>query len=1140
MASTLDDLLANAGARIEFTAVIEGFPYVLTSGDPGAAVTAYADSDDFSGYADFVDGVAGLSVMWNGDQRVTPWKPFTEPGIVRLSVVPGALGSTGLVSDVVGETVFKRTGGTETAITAAVDCNDTSITTLRADDFGATGNVYLGPETMAYSSRDTGTDVFTISTRGLYPAFATDTDSRFARTHKPLTSSENDIGIPPLVSSEPRTWVGRWVAIYVHANRDGVLDHANLDGSGAHLAFAGTIEGVEDVDGATVLECVDVRKRIYGTRLNRDPFRARLLEGCYLATGDYLGVSTVRDTTTATGNALTVVAGAPASVNEIQTGTYTVHELAAAINVWLTAERAASRIQHNVTFDAVIDDGSGSRGRMTVVDPNAAAAIRRVLIGGTVSWARALDFMGWNGEIASVQASQTDTFTTGRAPLRVQIYTGSQAINTLAEPRGTWVSQYTTLPADLRDPVVGYDGIVRIGKAGYLKAKRVSDTLFYFTAQGLSAFFPDGGFDPNTSIKLTVDDDVDLDVSQVIVMESTFKTLLLSVLLSTGTNGFNSATYDTLTEPLGCAIPYSILGADFIEEVGDVNGADAPFAAVIDGPVSFHELFNADFVLRRLFFVWGAGRLRLKSWATPSSAYAATTLTEATKASPSSTTDKNRAAMSEVADYFNVVTINHNLMADGKYADSLILRDAVSIREHGERATTINARNTFRRFANFGSPLDDVISQFAGFFGLTSRPWQIVKRSIDFNKFESTYPGVVLSVTDGYIRNPATGLRYSNQTASGGLSGFPGMVVAQSFDWGGVEAGRDGGRPVMRPAAGEVEVMISPRRTIAVYGPCAQVDDTAATSGYVAGTKVLTCYAHEHSEATDVADATRFVAGDNVKVLEIDPSVPGSALSWSDTVASQTGNTITLTTGLAGWDTTKKYRVIFDTYGTSTTTQKAYCYQADDADGLVENTVQAYAFGYFGSSQVHLQTASTGQEVPARYATDAYGDGKSLDVGYERDAARLVNNLINYKTAPQQPTAYSETYGYSGAGTWQLVECTPIFLGMGGLVAGLTRLMSVAPRLRSTTGGTASVRVTLSRRRPSGASRDDVVRVGPYVSATFSTTSTTASISTANTLDISHCKLTDTLLGGVNWLYVEVNSIAEYHGMARCKLGALG
>ena len=94
--------------------------------------------------------------------------------------------------------------------------------------------------------------------------------------------------------------------------------------------------------------------------------------------------------------------------------------------------------------------------------------------------------------------------------------------------------------------------------------------------------------------------------------------------------------------------------------------------------------------------------------------------------------------------------------------------------------------------------------------------------------------------------------------------------------------------------SGEVELLLLPVNRIAAYVPCADVDDTAAGSGYNAGTKVLTLYAHRYSESSEDADAPHFAATYKVRIVERDPADPTAPLTWDDTVASQTGNTVTL------------------------------------------------------------------------------------------------------------------------------------------------------------------------------------------------------------------------------------------------------
>jgi hypothetical protein len=1154
MGTTYDALFANNAVSVQTTAVIEGFPYILTDREPSLALTAY-DGSATASLSDFANSgiaVGGLSVHWDMHQRCSPWKPFTDPSMVKISLVP-ALDSDGAMSDAVGVAVFKRTGGTETHITVAADCNDTAVTCQRVDDFAASGYLYAGAERLHFSSKDTGTDTFTMDARGSCSVFGVNGGGSFAHTHKPASASE--FSIQPKIGTEPRTWVGRWIAIWIHA-RTGTtsIDVPDHNQAGAHLAFAGRIVSVEDVDGATVFTAEDVRRKILESSILRDPFRARVKEGVRLSVGSAFSVGTERQvgggaTTVLNGTNLTVVSGAPANSNEVQAGTYTVDALGEVLNEWLSGEKLAARILFNLRYEAMYQDASGGiRGRLVYNDPTSTAGLRREVTIGATSIGH-LQFLGWSsGGIAAEGNSRDGDVVSDSVPLRAWLWVQNTLANSrmdLDSPRGTWAAQTDLLPQALRDPANLINGVLHVKGVGYLRAGRISDTQFYFSPTGMDGFFTGNAaaFQANAggAFAVTVEDDVSLDVEQVLILHSTFKNLLLQILLSTGTSTFNDSTYDILSEPLGCAIPYSILGADFVAEVAALDCAEMPLTAIVRKTTRFGELFEADFILRRIFFTWGLGRLRIGKWATPASNFSSYTLTETSKCAPSGTVEAQRSQSSEDDDFYNIVHVKFNSDADGNLADELTLIDASSVRDHGERPFTINARNTVRQVGDVATPIDELVSLFAGYFTYTSRPWQVIKRSIDFNRFEATYPGTLLSLTDKYIRDPATGLRYSHNTATGGLSGVPGMVISHRFDWGGAEAGHDGARPVTRPPAGDVEIMLSPGRTMTTYVPCAQVDDTQANAGYNAGSKVLTCYAHEHTESSESADATFFVATDKVLVIEMDPATAASAQSWSDTVASQTGNTITLTTGLAGWDSSKKYRVIYDSYSTCTTAQKAKTFQADDAGGLVADTVQAYGFSYYpGIQGVTSIAAVLATETPSRHATNAYGDGKAYDVGYERDAARLANNLIGYRRSRQQPTMYSEVRNFNagapGSVTWQLIEMQPIYVGIGEL-GHRTRLLTVAPRMRSTDGSTAEVRVRLCRLRPTGTTMYDVSFLDPYQSATFTATSTTFAVSTAQTLNISHLKLSDALNGGWGWLTVEVKTKTELTGLAKCVLG---
>lgn len=1154
MGTTLDMLNGadgTSGGVLVFTAAIEGMEWVLTTGDAEAAWTAHNNSVIYPA------AYSGLSVGWDIDQQVSPWKPMIEPTMLKLTVVPAAgyVDGTGpvAVSDVVGETVFRRSGGVETHLVTAIDCDDTSIVGQRVDDFAASGSLFMGSETAFYSSRDTGTDTFSVSTRGAYPAAFTSGATGFARPHKPTTytTPQQNVALNPIISSQPRTWIGRWVSVWIHRNVAGVLDIPFPDNSAAHLAFAGQIVGVEDVEGATVFTCEDVRRKINETVIMRDPFRARIREGVRLIAGNEFSVKTWRQVsggsgTTGDGNNLVVVPSGAAGANQVDAGTYSATELVEVLNEWLQSEKAATRILFNIRIEALYQDADGRiRGRATYNDPTTTAnLLRDVDINCTAPYY--LRFLGWsNGSIGIGGHDNDESSVSDGPPWRVAFNTeATLSTLSLEQIRGEWISQITLLPQALRDPSGLVQGLLRVGTLGYMRAGHSGDnTQFRYTVQGLEGFFPGNaaaftGTSDNPII-VTAEDDLSLEVEQVLLLNASFKTLLLQMLISTGTATFNHATYDVLVEPISCAIPYSYLSDSFVDEVEALECADMDLTCLVRKPTRLAELFEADFILRRCFMVWAGGRLCMRSWATPLSAFASTTLNETTKATPTGTTDKQRSHVSESDDFKNVIKIRFSPDADGNFQDEITLIDQSSVRDHGERSITINARNTFRQSGAVGSPLDELVALFAGYMPVTSRPWQVIRRSVDYQRFDPCAPGATVSFTDKYVRSPATGLRYDHRTGTGGLSGHPAMVLGQRFSWGGTEPGRDGAPPNVNVAAGEVDLMIQSGRSQAAYVPCAQFDEGSSNAGYVVGTKTITCHAHKFTESSESADASFFPATYKVFITEIDDETPQT---WQDTVASQTGNTIVLTTGLAGYDNTKRHVIMGDAYGTAIAAQRANCYQADDADGLIVDTAQAYGFGWFGSQQgtPGVATSEAANAVqPALIASGAYGDGRPLDVWYDINAARMLHCFLDYASAPQQPTAYasSELRNFTGGGTWQLVEMQPIFVGMQELLSQSISL-SVAPRLRSTSGATAEVRIRLCRLRPSGTTRDDVDFLLPYQEATFSTTSTTFSIPTAQTLSITHLKLTDGLLGGVGFLTVEIKTATEYTGLGRCAIGA--
>ena len=1140
MGTTLTAL--NTGySAVTFVAVIEGFPYVLTSGDPDATFAAF-DGSTVSGLNDIDDAIGGLTVDWGGmSQMVDPWKPLGDAPTLRLVVAPGR-GSQlyGDVTDIVGETIHKRQGGHETlmAAGASVDCNDLTLNGRHSSGFAASGVVYVGPEAMVYTSV-TGGGAFTISKRGYCSPFQTASGARFARTHKatdPTATTGDPVGVtvPPMISDEPRNWIGKWVGVWILRNSGGTLDHVEE----GHLAFAGVIASVGSDDaGRTVIELDHALTKMQDTVIHRDQYRATLVEGCNLTVGQQFGCTTQVITTASTvknADALTVVSGTPASVNEIQAGRYTCQQIADAVNEWLRSEKAATNIDLHCQYTAFFSDASGGiRARWEYQDPAAGTTWN----GAALIWPddQVAEFMGWTDVSVSAGGAVASGTVSPRPPLRWvrQIGLTGAADIELTNPRGTWVSQNATLPVSITGGSTTVDGVIKVDGIGYLSAAYTSDTAMSVSTTG-GVYF-DAAYPP---AMITVESDATLEVTQVIVMEGTFKALLMRLIASTGTSTFNG-TFDTLAEPLGCAIPYSILGADFEADLDALENSDKAACIIIEKPLRFGDLLAADFKLRWATLVWGQGRIQCKAWSTPLAGYASTTIGESSKAVPAGTRDKQRSSsIEDLSAIFNVVKFEYGADSDGRLRDDISIVDLTSARDYGSRAITIAARNASQRGPSAES-IGELIASFSGTMAMFSRPFFRIRRPMAVSHFEQLVPLTIVAYTDPHLRNPDTGLR--------GVTAWPAIVLGSSFDWGGVETGIDG-QPRVVPPSGEVTLMLRPRIVAGKYSPACKIDDTASSGGYSAGYNAAVpgfkVYTGTYSDGG--TDSSYFAANDYIRIIEIDPSVAASPTTWTAQISgTPTSTEINLKAALAApaWDAAKKYIIVPDTYSAVQASQQDKTFQADDADGLVENSRNPFGLSVLGSSQDPSFTLHAATTIPSRPSTYAYGDGKPLDVAYEFQAAELANNMVSYKTAPICPEVYTDTRAHSGTGTKLLTDVAIVGIGEGRLPAPLTRKYYVAPRMRSTDGNTATIRVSLCKLWPQGDSLEDAIIPEPYASVTFTTTSTTFVIPTAQGLDVRHCNSSPGILGGVGFLCVELvkggSSNVEYEGLALSRLGPL-
>lgn len=1121
MATTYDALVSGENVAIDTCITIEGFSYVLTTGSATSAVAAYAASD-------WTAALSGVSCFWKLSGDLHPWEPFRAGGGNFSFAVQDADGL-----DVFGIATHKKTATGTSILASDVSPAATTATVLRSDDFASAGHVYVGAEAIKYDTNDTGTETFDDLTRGFWSPFTTSSGARFARSHR-VNSTIPGINLAPDVTDIPTEWVGKWVAVRLHRRLGSTADTV----AESHLAYVGQIASVRDSeDGQTVVECKHVLDILAETPVFREPWKASLREGVWLRQGVQFTLDTQRvvigvgTNTGGSADPLLVVPSSAAGAYEIDEGFYTAGQVQFFLNRWMAAAYAASDTVLATTFTARINTTEGIRSRVEWSDGSAGSAVRSGELKTNASWVA--QFFGWDLLTQQFGGLATSGFNySANEPTRIAtIVTDSASEVEYNGAQGSWFDQDAYLPTVLA--AGGFTkGIVKVGGSYYLAGTPTAGVIELRRSDALNKL---AGVTP---APFGASGSGVLEIQQVLVLEGSFFGQFLAFLFSTGAAGFNSPNWDVWPEHVGLGIPYSIFSSSFEAELAAAPSAGTQRTTVIEKATTFADLFEWAFTLRHLQPVWGNGRVSLTGWATPTSG-ATLTITEAMKHVPVGQRD-NSIPVAEQSDRYlrNVIKIDYDrLPFQDTYQSSHTIDHKKSQNASGARPITIKARDAVSGGGLLGENLSALLPSFIAGLSFLTRPIHIVRVPVSFSQFITHSPGQTVLFTDTFLRDPSTGTR--------GVTGKPALIIGAWYDWGG---GETNGKP--RAPQGELTLMLFPGRSLAPYTATAHVQSVAAGGG---GTSVVTCHAHRYSESSDPVDVSRFAANYIVRIRERDPSNPAAPQEWQPvTVVSVNAGANTMTVGdtLAGFDPTKNYVVEFSEYTNldPLLAQDDSCFQADDADALVQDLREAYAYAYFGVGQVSTFTAADpATDLPERHVESSFGDGAPLSTGDAFAIARNLNNAVNYGTAPQPPVTYSEsgTFGSpAGSQTWRAVRVELIDVGKGiptSTDVTRTRKLYAAPIFHSSDGADATVRLTLLRDLPSTSEAGtwDLDRPLPYQEASFTDTSTSDVFPTAQSLDFSHLRLGDEELGGIGFLLIEVSEKAVFVGLSHCYLGPL-
>ncbi len=1182
--STLTALQAGSLAYI-YVLAIEGYPYLLTNGDPNKAVLAWSGTD-------YTKALPGLFVNLDSQQSIDPNDAFAnEGGTLTFSVHPDPTDQFGIDAHRMNdgaEALLMMQANRYGTIYAAPTQSQLDLSTIvqnLAVDNGttfSTGDAYIGTECISIQSADH--DALWTNVRGKYSPFGTlgGGGSRFAQHHR-VVSDTNGVMLNPVVSQQPRTWAGRMVSLHMHK-----VDGTGLLNSKADSlrVFVGRVATISDdpETGHTVVECDHLLRSIKSTLLGRDMYSATIPEGMQLRAGWVFSIADtvihLASTLEKSGNDLVVVASGASGSNQVNAGRYSLEEICSILNAWLAGELAAARIQGSYSWASPVTTESGPRTQIqwSMGSSGGDQCEWRLSMPRQVGVFLAVD--GSDANPSGVTSGTTQISIPGLGarvnitsgwyvPWRIVLFQqgGSAADDANAQinwtfdidgDRGVVIDQYDRLPATMK-PASSSGlawGIFLVDEKYLILGSFDPQTSSITNCIPAPYALPGTQVSPSLETFGRRSSDTTsgpLPLRQILILETKLSDFLKAVFYGTGTPGYNHPAWDLLGHGLGLGIPGQLLGDLFDRSVDALPNVDAPIAIVISEPTTISDVLGADLLLRRAFPVWranfgadGCGGFAFNHWQTPNTDDAVLALAEANKAEPSGNVSNHRSATILTDKWVkNVVKIDYDrditVNKDGTYQATLTLEDRASVDDTGgdARVMTIEARNTFRQFAGTGAGVEAIAPGYLALMPLFSRPIRISTRSIDQRAFEGYAPGDGVIVTDAFMRDPATGQRGVTQRGA--------VLTRIRYNPGGLQPGDLSTQGMV----GEVDLMFLDLHRYGAYVPSAAVDSSVNvygfTSGYSATTRELVVKAHEFSETTELADADRFNAGDRIVIHEADPSTPESAFVFPCGIFSKSGNTFTLDRAIAGFDSAKSYRVTYDAYGQCgpTSLQLAKVFQASVATGKIQNVGLPFQWASSGEPNTY---AGNGADPAEFLPACAYGDGRPWDVGNERALLRTLNALLDYKTGHNTPFLVQGLAPATGLAAYTVVTTAPIFLGMETCATNITRLLNVAPFLRSSTGATGVVRVTLSRQPPVVTpGLDQTLLVGLLTISfvdLFSQTSwnvgaiggsdTTWSTGTPQTLQIN-VKDPNT---GVAWLTIETQGRAETKGLAICQESA--
>lgn len=1141
MGTTRDALQADSSVELGYVLVIEGYKYLITDGLPLDAVTAWAGSQ-------WSDARTGLRVNGSLSQKLAPWSN-------ELSVF-------GLTFTILGEEfavdMFRSRPVIRTQLLDGFSSGDSQggsfdINVQDASQF--TDTLFIGNETFTIGS--VLGDTITLSDEGQYHPHGADGTPNVLGTGHAVADDANvgnySSSTPVYVTGDAATWLGKHVALHACRVSGGVWDTKGE----SEIIFAGTIDGIsQDGPLGTRIECVGIRQSLIDATLMHDQWSATPSEGMVFVDGDWLGINL----RSGAGGSVTyayserLTAATPGTgADEFPAGRYSAAEFGAILSDHLNGDATVGVAPLSRRWTCgTKETTSGSRfvissdGTSLDTPQVELFASREQTLeflgfeirGGRDSFAYAVSLGPVNQDGLSV-AYASDNRPVAYPDIGASLIPGGQhtALTIdLEDSDGKFFDHTSLLPPSAQEHVSPGEvwSFYTFGDEVVFLGRRDSDTKI----SGILTDIPLAKLSNNADKAGSLSGHVR--VKQILFVADTFSNIMAKLFASIDGEGVNHGTYDAF--PWGAGIPWSLLGSSFLNSLQSVEQAsiEDSVALIIEKPTKLWDAVRSDFAMRMASPVWKDGGLQIQTLSIPNASTAEHILNESNKS------DMENTTMSETSEYLtHTLKIQYNRNPiDDEYRDTIIVRNAAAYQRAGGRGETltIKARNSYGGIEGSGASIEALADTLGSVhLPVFGKPLKVWSRSVPHTLFH-TAPGDSVSISDDRTRDPNTGQLGISSRATTVLSVSSNLGISSDQGY-----------------FGQVDVLFSEEDRMFSLAPSldSATQTTTATGrswtdGYDdgAGTAGVFSLLVEQDSFSPAAsnDVDSFAVTNLIRLLERDPSDPAAAVTFADSIDAINKDVIVgydeivLKTGFGNsgnpaFSAGALYTVEFDSYDQLTGDQLLTAFQASVSDGLIQNLINE---NVLGENTKLGDFAPDIDLLPLRHSDEQSGDGVPFSASFVRAQCRMGNNLANYKTAAHAPFVVENEIVAStaGASEFKHMWTFPFFVGSGRWPGGRRRRLNIAPMFRSTSGGTSvSVRVTSSANPPRGEVFTDTSWNGPISQVTFSSSSSTLAVATAQQLAVIRAQ--QPWPGDLTWISVETNNLTAFHGLAELWLGPI-